>query len=100
MAQLYSSAKKRDLPNYQSQQRYTQPPPGLQNTRDNWNPKVWEWNSVRFVAKPKEAEELLRLGTTTPTHIHIPIKGWHRAELGPRRSLVLGDELDDDDAMA
>ena len=73
MAQLYSSAKKRDLPNYQSQQRYTQPPPGLQNTRDNWNPKVWEWNSVRFVAKPKEAEELLRLDTPTPTHIHIPI---------------------------
>jgi hypothetical protein len=67
--QRFSMAKKRDLPNYQAQQRYTQPPPGLQNTRDNWNPKVWEWDSVRFVAKPKEAEELLRLGTPIPTHI-------------------------------
>nr|POE95781.1 hypothetical protein CFP56_39322 [Quercus suber] len=56
-------AKKRDLPNYQAQQRFTQPPTGLQNTRDSWNPKVWDWDSVGFVAKPVDAEELLRLGT-------------------------------------
>ena len=63
LASRYSMAKKRDLPNYQAQQRFTQPPTGLQNTRDNWNPKVWDWDSVGFVAKPVDAEELLRLGT-------------------------------------
>ncbi|KAK7849929.1 squamosa promoter-binding-like protein 14 [Quercus suber] len=63
LASRYSMAKKRDLPNYQAQQRFTQSPTGLQSTRDNWNPKVWDWDSVGFVAKPVDAEELLRLGT-------------------------------------
>ncbi|KAK7851890.1 hypothetical protein CFP56_040808 [Quercus suber] len=41
-------AKKRDLPNYQAQQRFTQPPTGLQNTRDSWNPKI-ELQQVRHM---------------------------------------------------
>lgn len=56
-------AKKRDLPyhnpNFQhhSQQRFANPD-------DNWNPKVWDWDNVRFLAKPLDAEAL-RLGTST-----------------------------------
>lgn len=56
-------AKKRDLPyhnpnpNFQQQQRFANP-------GDNWNPQVWDWDSVRFLAKPLDAEAL-RLGTST-----------------------------------
>ncbi|KAF4365386.1 hypothetical protein CsatB_007948 [Cannabis sativa] len=44
--------KKRDLP-YQTpnfQQRFSNP-----NPVDNWNPKVWEWDTVRFLAKPLDS---------------------------------------------
>ncbi|KAF7829445.1 squamosa promoter-binding-like protein 14 [Senna tora] len=56
-------AKKRDLsyaasPNFVHQQ--------LQNPSDNWNPKVWDWDTVRFVAKPLDTD-MLRLGTPTTT---------------------------------
>ncbi|CBI40788.3 unnamed protein product, partial [Vitis vinifera] len=58
-------AKKRDLP-YPSSNFQHQHPQRFQNPRDNWNPKVWDWDSVRFVANPLESE-LLRLGTATPS---------------------------------
>ncbi|KAF9602863.1 hypothetical protein IFM89_031809 [Coptis chinensis] len=60
-------AKKRDLPwqnsnflNQQQQQQWYQGPNG------NWDPKVYEWDSVRFVAKVSEAENSRGLGTTLP----------------------------------
>lgn len=53
-------ARKRDLlyqtPNFQ-QQRFANP-------GDSWSPKVWEWDSLRFLAKPVDAEAL-RLGSST-----------------------------------
>ncbi|KAF5739268.1 Squamosa promoter binding protein-like 14 [Tripterygium wilfordii] len=36
----------------------------VQNPRDNWNPKSWEWDPVRFLAKPLDSETL-QLGTAT-----------------------------------
>ncbi|KAF8409856.1 hypothetical protein HHK36_002374 [Tetracentron sinense] len=63
-------ARKRDLPCQNP--KFHQPQPqrfdaGFQNQNPNkgiWNPKVWEWDSVMFVAKPSEAE-VLSLGTAT-----------------------------------
>ncbi|XP_031270291.1 squamosa promoter-binding-like protein 14 [Pistacia vera] len=57
-----SMAKKRHLPypapnfhhQYQSQQQRI----------DNWNPKLWDWDSVRFVANPLDDSEALRLGAS------------------------------------
>ncbi|KAF6174231.1 hypothetical protein GIB67_033763 [Kingdonia uniflora] len=50
-------AKKRDLPwqnpNFQRQQ-YQQQQQRFQNPNNNWNPNAWDWDSVRFVAKPSE----------------------------------------------
>ncbi|XP_008237887.1 PREDICTED: squamosa promoter-binding-like protein 14 [Prunus mume] len=57
-------ARKRDLPyqgsNYQhphSQQ------PRFTTAGNNWNPNVWDWDNVRFVAKPLDAE-MLHLGSS------------------------------------
>ncbi|XP_042508479.1 squamosa promoter-binding-like protein 15 [Macadamia integrifolia] len=58
-------AKKRDLPwqaasfNQQAQQRFNSPP---QQVKGNWSPKVWDWDSAKFIAKPSEVD-VLRLGT-------------------------------------
>lgn len=65
-------AKKRDLP-YPSSNFQHQHPQRFQNPRDNWNPKVWDWDSVRFVANPLESE-LLRLGTATPVQTELKKK--------------------------
>lgn len=62
-------ARKRDLPfqaaNFHRQQQQF-PQRGFQNTMDNWNPNVWDWDSTRFVAKPLESD-VLHLGTRTTT---------------------------------
>lgn len=64
LSSSFSMAKKRDLPNFQGQQRLMTASPALQNpVRDNWNPGVWDWDSVRFMAKPA----VLRLGAPTTT---------------------------------
>ncbi|KAL0701964.1 hypothetical protein Bca4012_058086 [Brassica carinata] len=59
--------RKRDL-YYQMSNRQpywlvpSQPP---QQQRNDWNPKMWEWDSQRFEAKPVEAEEPLQVGNGT-----------------------------------
>ncbi|KAJ7958018.1 Squamosa promoter binding-like protein [Quillaja saponaria] len=55
-----AKAKKRDQasPSFHQQ--------SLQIARDNWNPKIWDWDSVRFLAKPLDTD-ILRLGTSTST---------------------------------
>lgn len=58
-----SMPKKRDL-SYQTPSFQLQHNRFLQNPRDNWNPKAWDWDSVRFAAKPLDAD-ILQLGTTT-----------------------------------
>lgn len=65
-------AKKRDLP-YPSSNFQHQNPQRFQNPRDNWNPKSWDWDSVRFIANPLESE-LLRLGTATPLQAELKKK--------------------------
>ncbi|KAM7253347.1 hypothetical protein ACFE04_025965 [Oxalis oulophora] len=62
-------ARKRDLSyqnsNFQMQQRFSNPL--VQTPRDdNWNPKLWGWDSVRFLAKPVDSPTL-QLGNTTTT---------------------------------
>uniref|UniRef100_A0A5B6YZU9 Putative squamosa promoter-binding-like protein 14 isoform X1 n=2 Tax=Davidia involucrata TaxID=16924 RepID=A0A5B6YZU9_DAVIN len=49
---IHPMAKKRSLPNFQQQQQQ-QP-----RERENWNPKVWDWDSVRFVGRPFESDGL------------------------------------------
>ncbi|KAF2310822.1 hypothetical protein GH714_017456 [Hevea brasiliensis] len=78
-----SMAKKRDLsyqtPNFQLQQQHRFVP----NPRDNWNPKAWNWDSIRFVAKPSDADtNALQLGSATlepkkkteASGNHLPLK--------------------------
>lgn len=61
--QSLSMAKKRDLlyqnPNYQHQHQQQR----FQSSTNNWNPKVWDWDSVTFAAKPVETADGLHLGT-------------------------------------
>lgn len=66
-------AKKRSLPfqptNFHLQQPQAQPQPqrlasGFQESRDHWNPKGWDWDSARFLAKPLESD-VLRVGMAT-----------------------------------
>ncbi|CAN6580036.1 unnamed protein product [Malus baccata var. baccata] len=59
--------RKRDLPyqgpNYQhphSQQ------PRFANPGNDWNPRVWDWDTVRFVAKPLDSR-MMHLGSTSTT---------------------------------
>ncbi|XP_068651869.1 squamosa promoter-binding-like protein 15 [Aristolochia californica] len=40
-----------------------------QNPRSNWNPRVWDWDSVMFVAKPSVDAEELQLGTASSVEI-------------------------------
>ncbi|KAL5557641.1 hypothetical protein UlMin_033852 [Ulmus minor] len=54
--------RKRDLP-FQTPNHHSQP--RFSNPVDNWNPKVWDWDSVRFLAKPLDAADALHLGTST-----------------------------------
>lgn len=46
---VMTAAKKRDLPYH--------PTPNFQQ---NWNPKLWDWDAVRFVAKPLDSDEKKR----------------------------------------
>ncbi|KAK1441531.1 hypothetical protein QVD17_07506 [Tagetes erecta] len=63
------TTQKRSLPfqntNYmiqqQQQQQYFQKLiPSLDESRNNWNPKNWEWDSSRLVAKPLDVMEISR----------------------------------------
>lgn len=58
-------ARKRSLP--------FAPNPQFHKPLDSWNPKQWEWDATRFVAKPLESD-VLRLGTAElqppPTRDH------------------------------
>ncbi|OMP00897.1 Transcription factor, SBP-box [Corchorus olitorius] len=60
-----SLPRKRDL-SYQTPTFQYQNPsqPRVGNPRDNWNPKLWEWDAVRFIAKPLDTE-ILQPGTAT-----------------------------------
>lgn len=64
--------KKRDLP-YSSSNFQHQHPQRFQNPMDNWNPKLWHWDSVGFVANPLESDPL-RLSTTTPVQAELKMK--------------------------
>ncbi|XP_039026598.1 squamosa promoter-binding-like protein 14 [Hibiscus syriacus] len=60
-----SLSRKRDLPyrplDFQYQDALQQ---RVANSGDNWNPKLWEWDAIRFVAKPLNTE-ILQAGTAT-----------------------------------
>lgn len=61
-----SMPKKRDL-SYQTHhfQHHRFP----QNPRHNWNPKAWDWDSVRLLAKPLDSHSnILQLGTASSVH--------------------------------
>lgn len=61
-------AKKRDFLYHQYQpEQMQQQMPRLQDLRDNWNPSSWNWDNVRFVAKPLESE-ILQPGAATAEH--------------------------------
>ncbi|XP_059459611.1 squamosa promoter-binding-like protein 14 [Corylus avellana] len=86
LSSRFSMAKKRDLPNFQGQaQRLMTPTPALQYpVRDTWSHKGWDWDNVRFVAKPVD----LMLGTPTTIAAEQKMKENHMGVSGP-------DEEDD-----
>ncbi|XP_039113819.1 squamosa promoter-binding-like protein 15 [Dioscorea cayenensis subsp. rotundata] len=55
--------KKRDLPWQNPSYLHNQLPPSALNPNSNWNPRMWDWDSVSFSAKPSET---LSLGTANP----------------------------------
>lgn len=60
-----SLPRKRDLSYQASDFLYQNPSQQrIANPRDNWNPKQWEWDAVRFIAKPLNTE-ILQAGTAT-----------------------------------
>ncbi|XP_010270607.1 PREDICTED: squamosa promoter-binding-like protein 14 [Nelumbo nucifera] len=76
-----SMAKKRDLPwqspNFQhqhQQQQHQRFNSGFQNSKGNWNPNSWDWDSMMFVAKPSETE-VLRVGTAAVVESEQKKKG-------------------------
>ncbi|XP_065881441.1 squamosa promoter-binding-like protein 14 [Euphorbia lathyris] len=82
-----SMAKKRDLSYQMNSFQLQQHHRFVQNPKDNWNPKSWDWDSVRFVAKPSGDADTngLQLGT--------PFSEQRRNE--PSRNLKkVGDEDD------
>ncbi|KAK4428241.1 Squamosa promoter-binding-like protein 14 [Sesamum alatum] len=60
----YPMAKKRGLPFHSSTYIH-------QNVSDNWNPKSWDWDSSRFVAKPLQCDEIHE-GNGTQIHPGLP----------------------------
>ncbi|KAG9456593.1 hypothetical protein H6P81_001101 [Aristolochia fimbriata] len=78
--------RKRDLPwqshHFQQQQNFNlqhqasvRLNSAYQNPKSNWNPKVWDWDSVMFVAKPSADADELRLGTAGSVEIEQKKKG-------------------------
>ncbi|KAE8704251.1 Squamosa promoter-binding-like protein 14 [Hibiscus syriacus] len=58
-------SRKRDLPYRPLDFQYQDPSQQrVANPRDNWNPKLWEWDAVRFIAKPLNTE-ILQAGTAS-----------------------------------
>ncbi|KAI3465501.1 hypothetical protein Pfo_022164 [Paulownia fortunei] len=60
----YPMAKKRGLPFHSSS--FVQ-----QNVSDNWNPKSWNWDSARFVAKPMQCDGV-QVGTGAQIQPGLP----------------------------
>ncbi|KAL3505532.1 hypothetical protein ACH5RR_035373 [Cinchona calisaya] len=58
--QVHPAAKKRSLP-------FLQHP----KTSHAWNPKLWEWDSTRFIAKPRESH---MLGASVPTPVQLEVE--------------------------
>nr|AVV48328.1 squamosa promoter binding-like protein [Litchi chinensis] len=81
-------ARKRHLSYHQApnfQQHHQQ----LQQQSSDWNSKLWDWDSVRFVAKPLESEAL-RLGTAAPD-----LNNNKREDVFLKKSTATAAELDE-----
>ena len=54
-----SLPRRRDLSYQTPPFQYQNPSQQLvANPKENWNPKLWEWDTVRFIAKPLDTEIL------------------------------------------
>jgi hypothetical protein len=96
LSSRFSMAKKRELPSFQGQaQQLMTPTLALQYpVRDTWSHKGWEWDNVRFVAKPVD----LMLGTPTTIATEQKMKENHMGvsrddEEDDRLQLNLGGDL-------
>ncbi|CAL9103161.1 unnamed protein product [Musa acuminata var. zebrina] len=95
--------KKRDFPwknnpsfqhNQQQDSRQRLMGASLPDPSGNWNPKMWDWDSERFVAKPSSAaSEILSLGSQ-PASAAAAVAD--KGDGGPKDS-VLGRNLEEDD---
>ncbi|KAD4584130.1 hypothetical protein E3N88_21731 [Mikania micrantha] len=74
----HSMAKKRSLPfqdtnnmqQHQQQEYFQRLIPSLDEFRNSWNPKNWEWDSSRLVAKPLDMMEISREQEKQQQHHH------------------------------
>ncbi|WCJ44785.1 squamosa promoter binding protein-like 14 [Euphorbia peplus] len=88
-----SMAKKRELSyqmnNFQLHQHHR----FVQNPKDNWNPKSWDWDSARFVAKPTDAAAA---NNTNVLQLGNPFPEQQRRNEAPRNQFKKGGGDEDD----
>ncbi|CAL9120952.1 unnamed protein product [Musa textilis] len=69
----------------------------LPNHGGNWNPKMWDWDSVRFTAKPlADASEVLYLGSQPSSAAAATVDQKKKGHEGSKY-LALGRSLREDD---
>ncbi|KAG9158131.1 hypothetical protein Leryth_000290 [Lithospermum erythrorhizon] len=73
-------AKKRGLPFPNA--NFTQ-----QNHPNNWNPNGWNWDSLRFVAKPSEPDSVSRMNA-----VDVAVQSGQNKTANPSRSNRVGEE--------
>ncbi|CAD5189253.1 unnamed protein product [Musa acuminata subsp. malaccensis] len=99
-------AKKRDFPwknnpNFphgqeQEIQRHRLLGSSLPSHGGNWNPRMWDWDGVRFTAQPStDASEVLHLGSQ-PSHAAAAVVDQRKGDEGPKDS-TFGRNLAEDD---
>ncbi|RRT81120.1 hypothetical protein B296_00022573 [Ensete ventricosum] len=95
--------KKRDFPwksnpsfqhNQQQDSRQRLMSASLPDPSGNWNPKMWDWDSGRFVAKPSSAASEILCLSSQPASAAASVAD--KGDEGPKDS-VLGKSLEEDD---
>ncbi|XP_022772520.1 squamosa promoter-binding-like protein 14 isoform X2 [Durio zibethinus] len=61
------------------------------NPRDNWNPKLWEWDTVRFIAKPLDTE-ILQPGTATSDQRKKDPANGNENSVNSKKSTMVNEE--------
>ncbi|KAK8560351.1 hypothetical protein V6N13_082797 [Hibiscus sabdariffa] len=87
-----SLSRKRDLPYRAPDFQYQNPlQQRVANPRDNWNPKLWEWDAVRFIAKPLNTE-ILQVGTATAEQKNKGHNNGNETSITSKKATAVNDD--------